>query len=173
MPWTCPKSWPRGRCPLQEGCGGSISRAVAHYSDPNVGVHLRRTLCAVMVERFVRNFILAVWLFHFPFKSKSPSPLHLCFASSRSVHFQCERQRSPAAHLVRRTVRRLVRIYFHGCSCPGPVPNRDRVVDALSIDCVEGPLIVRQPIIPIFWPVFAVIFTFCGIARMFSSIFSL
>ena len=60
----------------------------------NVGVHLRRTLCAVMVERFVRNFILAVWLFHFPFKSKSPSPLHLCSAWSRSVHFQCERQRS-------------------------------------------------------------------------------
>ena len=30
---------------------------------------------------------------------------------------------------------------FHfGCSCPGPVLNRDRVVDALSIDCVEGPL---------------------------------
>ena len=39
-----------------------------------------------MVERIVRNFILAVWLFHFPFKSKSPSPLHLCSASSRSIH---------------------------------------------------------------------------------------
>ena len=30
MPWTCPKSWPRGRCSLREGGGGSISRAVAH-----------------------------------------------------------------------------------------------------------------------------------------------
>ena len=38
MPWTCQKSWPRGRCSLREGGGGSISRAVAHFSDPNVSV---------------------------------------------------------------------------------------------------------------------------------------
>ena len=53
MPWPCPKSWPRRRCSLREGGGGSISRAVAHYSDPNVCVHPRRTLCAVVVERLV------------------------------------------------------------------------------------------------------------------------
>ena len=83
---------------------------------PNVGVHLRRTLCAVRVERIVRNFILAVWLFHFPFKSKSPSPLHLCSASSRSVHFQCERRRSPSAHLVRRRCGTLCSGCYFGCS---------------------------------------------------------
>ena len=75
--------------------GRFSGQADLHIFYPNVGVHLRRTLCAVRVERIVRNFILAVLLFHFPFKSKSPSPLHLCSAWSRSVHFQCERQRSP------------------------------------------------------------------------------
>ena len=87
--------------------------SLSHLSWSNVGVHLRRTLCAVMVERIVRNFILAVWLFHFPFKSKSPSPLHLCSAWSRSVHFQCERQRSPSRHLWRVMVERLVGFHFH------------------------------------------------------------
>ena len=43
----------------------------------------------------------------FPVVSVSPS--NLCFALSRSVHFLFERQRSPAAHFVRRTVQRLVR----------------------------------------------------------------
>ena len=63
------------------------------------------------------------------------------------IYFLIQRQRSPTAHLVRRTVQGLVRIDYHGCSCPGPVLNRDRVVDALSIDGVEGPFHVRLPII--------------------------
>ena len=65
---------------------------------------MRRT-----VRRLVRSIHLAVRLFHFPFIPESVLPLHLCVALSRSVHFLFERQRSPAAHLVRRTVRRLVR----------------------------------------------------------------
>ena len=42
----------------------------------NVGVHPRRTLCAVGVERIVRIFILAARLFH--------SQLHIVFSSAES-----------------------------------------------------------------------------------------
>ena len=93
-----------------DGSGGSVGRAVAHFSDSNVGVHLRRTLCAVMVERIVRIFILAARMFH--------SQFQIVFSSAESGRLsgqadlpicRSERQRSPAAHLVRRTVRRLVR----------------------------------------------------------------
>ena len=43
---------------------------------PNVGVHPRRTLCAVGVERIVRIFILAARLFH--------SQLQIVFSSAES-----------------------------------------------------------------------------------------
>ena len=46
------------------------------YILANVGVHPRRTLCAVGVERIVRIFILAARLFH--------SQLHIVFSSAES-----------------------------------------------------------------------------------------
>ena len=113
MPWTCPKSWPRGRCAFREGGGGSISRAVAHFSDPNVSVHLRRTLCAVRVERLVRIFILAARLFH--------SQLQIVFSSAESgrisgqadLHIFYPNVSVHRRRLVRRTVERLVGSHFH------------------------------------------------------------
>ena len=52
--------------------------------------------------------------------------------------FRFERQRSPSAHLVRRRGGTPCWNFLFGCSCPGPVRNRDRVVDALSIDGSGG-----------------------------------
>ena len=78
--------------------------------------------------------------------------------------FIIERQRSPAAHLVRRTVRRLVQRFhfsdFHACR---PKKSKNRPENR-----VFG---LVEPIFSIFRPFFAVIFIFRGIARIFSSIF--
>ena len=49
-----------------------------------------------------------------------------------------ERQRSPSAHFVRRSGGTPCWNFLFGCSCPGPVRNRGRVVDALSIDVSGG-----------------------------------
>ena len=76
----------------------------------------------------------------------SASPLHLCFASSRSVHFQCERQRSPSAHLVRRRGGTPCWIPF-SLAVPGfALRNRFRVVRDLCFTVVEGPLCAQSPI---------------------------
>ena len=92
-----------------------------------------------MVERIVRNFILAVRLFHFPFTTESVSPLHLCSAWSRSVHFQCERQRSPSRHLWRVGVQRLVGFYYSSAVLGFAFPYRFRAVRDLRLSVVEGP----------------------------------
>ena len=41
------------------------------------------------------------------------------------------------------SLQRLVGIYFHGCSCSGPGRNRDRVVVAVRLADIEGPLSVQ------------------------------
>ena len=67
MPWTCPKSWPRRRCSLREGGGGSISRAVAHFSDPNVTVQGARHLVEGTLEPLVRCLLFVesqAYLYH-------------------------------------------------------------------------------------------------------------
>ena len=68
------------------------------YSDPNVGVHLRRTLCAVRVERIVRIYISAARLFHSQFpivfssaesgRISGQADLHI-FYPNVSVHPRC------------------------------------------------------------------------------------
>ena len=92
---------------------------------PNVSVQVRR-LVRRNLQRLVRNFILAVRLFHSHSQIMAcASPLHLCLASSRSVHFQCERRRSPSAHLVRRKGGTHCSDLYYGCSAvPFPAPNR-------------------------------------------------
>ena len=54
------------------------------------------------------------------------------------MYFFVERQRSPSAHFVRRSGATPCWNFLFGCSCPGPVLNRGRVVDALSIDGSGG-----------------------------------
>ena len=103
------------------------------FSKPNVGVHLRRTLCDVRVERIVRIFILAARLFH--------SQLQIVFSSAESgrisgqadLHiFRSERQRSPSAHLVRRKGGTPCWLHFSWLLL-APAQNRFRVVRALRV----------------------------------------
>ena len=70
-----------------DGSGGSVGRAVGHYSDSNVSVHPRRTLCAVGVERLVGIFILAV---HALALSEIVAASSMLFARGWwRVHFTC------------------------------------------------------------------------------------
>ena len=54
-----------------------------------------------------------------------------------------ERQRSPSVHLVHRRGGTPCWDLCFGCSCPGPVRNRGRAVDALCGRVVEDPFHVR------------------------------
>ena len=114
-------------------CTFALPGPAAFIFSANVSVQVRR-LVRRNLQRIVRNFIMAVRLFHSHSQiMASASPLHLCFASSRSVHFQCERRRSPSAHLVRRKVERLVGSHYSS-AVPGLVPN---IVPAPSVTFVS------------------------------------
>ena len=118
MPWTCPKSWPRCRCSLQECGGGSISRAVAHIfrsqrqrSPAAPCAPYGGTPCWI-------PFSLAVPGFAFPNRFRGVRDL--CFSvvegplCARSpIYFLIQRQRSPSRHLWRVMVERLVGFHFH------------------------------------------------------------
>ena len=91
---------------------GRISgQADLHIFYPNVSVQVRR-LVRRNLQRLVRNFILAVRLFNFPFIPESVLPLHLCVDLSSSVHFLFERHGSPSRRLRRVRWNRLLCPYF-------------------------------------------------------------
>ena len=114
------------------------------YSGANVSVHPRRTLCAVGVQRLVRISISAARLFRSQFHNVFSSAESGRISGQADLHiFRSERQRSPSAHLVRRSGGTPCWDFHFGCSCPGPVRNRGRVVDALCERVVEGPFHVR------------------------------
>ena len=62
-----------------DGSGGSVGRAVAHYSDSNVSVHPRRTLCAVGVQRLV-GFYFSSAVLGFAFPNRIRGVRDLCFS---------------------------------------------------------------------------------------------
>ena len=87
MPWTCPKSWPRGRCSLREGGGGSISRAVAHIFRSQRRCSPSGHLVTRRVEHIVGIFILAV---HALDLSEIVAARSMLFAGGWwRIHFTC------------------------------------------------------------------------------------
>ena len=144
MPWPCPKSWPRRRCSLREGGGGSISRAVAHFSDPNVEVHLRRTLCDV------RWNVLLAPIIHRLFPASAQNRFRAVVAVRiapvegplvvQLPYILSQRQRSPSAHFVRRSGGTPCWIPFSSAVLGFALRNRSRVVRDLCFSVVEGPL---------------------------------
>ena len=93
-----------------------------------------------MVERLVRIFFLAAWLFH---RSQARAEIalypHHPPALLGIIIFHCERQRSPSRHLWRVGVQRLVGFYFSLAVLGFAFPNRIRVVRDLCFSVVEGP----------------------------------
>ena len=118
-------------------------RAVANIFRANVGVHPRRTLCAVGVERIVRIFILAARLFHSQFqivfssaesgRISGQADLHI-FYPNVSVH--------PRRTLCAVVVERLVGIFILAVHAL----DLSEIVAAWSmlfpLTVVEGPLVV-------------------------------
>ena len=125
-----------------------------------------------MVERFVRDFILAVWLFHLSSKREGgglgidASPTTGSIGFIGSIIIVAPTSAFTVAPLAARKVERLVQRFhfsdFHACR---PKKSKNRPENR-----VFG---LVEPIFSIFRPFSAVIFIFRGIARTFSRIFPL
>jgi len=94
------------------------------YSGANVGVHPRRTLCAVGVERFVRAVILAARLFHSQILASAWPLVHPEEVTPGSL-FSSRTSAFTLAPLVARSGGTPCSDFHFGCSAvPFPAPNR-------------------------------------------------
>ena len=123
------------------------ARGCLYISESNVEVHLRRTLCDV------RWNVLLAPIIHRLFPASAQNRFRAVVAVRiapvegplvvQSPYILSQRQRSPSVHLVHRRGGTPCWDFHFGCSCPGPVRNRGRAVDALCGRVVEDPFHVR------------------------------